>query len=423
MAVTPILQSISAFDVTKQKYKEIIDESVVYYCAIVYFNATGSTEFIRSNKLTIYDSTTGEIVATHIYNSTSFINKIPTNLTGISNGNYYYATIELFDQIDAGGNSLGLSSAKQFWCLSSPTIVVTRPESNIQNYGYSSYNFVAEFTMYTDGSEELNLGVSNKIQSYQFDLYKGSYSAATLEASSGLIFNTGSTIDDNTYIINYIFNNLQTDATYFVKINITTEQGMTDEVISHTVGIATESLTFSVAQVTNKSCDGYIEVQSNITNISGYTNANYTVGDGYIDLTKTGDYVLWGYDPETGERDDTITFPYIISGDDVQSRWSFLIAGKDFTPSINSPIIPNDESYILRLRDYNDINGGYLYYRNDGTNVWLEFYVYQIDNINDNMTFVQSNQLLASDITSDTMLYILLRCNDGWYDVTLSDSL
>ena len=421
MAVTPILQSINAFDVTAINYTEDTNN----YCAILSFTMSGDLSFVRSNDLTIYNANNGSLVTTITTNTTELICKIPTNQNGLINGNQYYATVTVYDQIGGGsgtGNNLGVSSAKQFWCLPSPTLEFTAPAADIPDYNYSNYNFIAQFTMYESGSP-LITQIPNKIQSYQFDLYKGSAEGATLINSSGVIFNSGATIDDNVFTINYMFGGLESASTYYAKLTITTEQGMVVIGNSNEITIVTESLTFAVAKVTNKPCDGYIEVQSNITNITGYTNADYTEGSGYIDLTEQGDYVVWGYDPTDGSPDESITFPYSEEDGIPQSKWSFFFACKDLNPSTSNPYVEGDVSYILRLSNYDRTNGGYLYYRDDETYVWLEFYAFNNNSVNSINTYVLSNKLSKSGITSSTPLYVMLRCNDGWYDVVLSTTL
>ena len=72
MAITPVIQSISAFSVING--------------TTIKFNIVGNSELIRSNKVSIYD-TDNTLVATNINNSTRLENIIPPNLEGISDGN------------------------------------------------------------------------------------------------------------------------------------------------------------------------------------------------------------------------------------------------------------------------------------------------------------------------------------------------
>ena len=248
MAITPVIQSISAFSVING--------------TTIKFNIVGNSELIRSNKVSIYD-TDNTLVATNINNSTRLENIIPPNLEGISDGNSYYAVVDVYAQVDAGGESLGTSVGRQFWCLPIPTLVFTAPSSDVA-ISDSSYNFVARFTMYPGTTIE---GVFNKIQSYRFDLYKGIDIAQSLVNTSGDIFGTGTEITSNIYQVSYNFNGLENNTEYFVELIITTQQGMVLNITSESVSVIMTSETFAPAEVSNNKMAGYIEVKSNITNL------------------------------------------------------------------------------------------------------------------------------------------------------------
>ena len=89
MAITPVIQSISAFSATNG--------------TTIIFNIVGNSELIRSNKVTIYD-TDNTLVATNINNSTRLENIIPPNLEGISDGNSYYAVVDVYGILLLDGN-------------------------------------------------------------------------------------------------------------------------------------------------------------------------------------------------------------------------------------------------------------------------------------------------------------------------------
>ena len=170
-----------------------------------------------------------------------------------------------------------------------------------------------------------------------------------------------------------------------------------------------DDITFASAQVNNNSCDGYIEVRSNITNILGHTNANFVEGSGEIDLTNYGDYVIWGYNPQTQEVEYSVSFP--------SSNWSVLISAKNLIPSISSPNDNNDKTYMLHMSSGNNKNGIYLYTRSDDNDLWIDMYIVR----NTDITYIQSNPI-SKPSESDTV-YILLRNSDGWSDIQLSDTL
>ena len=398
MAVTPVLQNINAFDVTEG--------------TTIYFSVNGSTEFIRSSVVTFTDNETGLDVATNTYSTTQLYNIIPPDLDGIKNGKQYSVRVDVFTQIDPSGHeSAGTSIAKPVWCLPSPTLEFTAPSgAGTTNIEVSSYTFSATFTMYNDAS--LVSKVLNRVQSYTFDLYNGTLDVSSMVESSGTIYGTGTHVTDTEYILEHTFNGLLNNNSYYVILTITTEQGMGEKSISSYILPMLSDISFAVAEVRYNSCKGYIEVQSNITTISGYTNAPFDIGEREIDLTNAGDFVVWGYDPITGNREYSISFP--------TTDWSILISAKNLIPSIGSAIINGDESFLLRLASYDLLNFLSIYARSDGTNFWVELYIK--DNINkDNILFIQSNFL--TNVTDSTPIYILLRYIEGHYDIKISTEL
>lgn len=403
MSVTPVIQTINAFDVANG--------------TTVRFNIVGNTDLIRSNKISIYD-TDNILVATNIYNSTRLENIIPANLQGLTNGNSYYAIIDVYNTLDASGDSVGTSLGKQFWCLPTPTLTLTMPASDI-TISETSQEFIARYTMYPNMTIS---DVENKIQFYRFNLYKGAPPAQVLVNTSRDIYGAGSEISSGVYQINYNFNNLENNSEYYVELIITTQQGMSLTATSHSVTISLSDETFTAAEVTNYTCEGYIEVKSNITNLLGYTNADFEDGDGYIDLTEDGKYVIWGYDPILEEDTYPLTFPTTNMSGHLLMQWSAILEVFDLNSSVTNPYNEEDTSYIFKCTDLVGSNGVYLYLRREGNNIWGELYaVTDLDELM-STAYVKSNTLAIAD-GSNTHIYILIRCSAGWYDVQLSTSL
>lgn len=403
MSVTPVIQTINAFNVANG--------------ITVTFNIVGNSNLIRSNKLSIYD-TSNNLVATNINSSTKLENIIPPNFSGLSNGNSYYAIIDVYTTTDASGTSEGTSLGKQFWCLPTPTLVFTAPANDI-TISETSQEFVARFTMYPDAVIE---DVENKIQFYKFNLYKGASPTQTLVKTSGEIYGTGTAISSNIYQVNYNFNELENNYEYYVELLVTTQQGMTVKAVSHNIVVSLSEETFTAAEVTNYPCEGYIEVKSNITNLLGYTNANFTDGDGVIDLTEDGKFVMWGYDPELEEDIYSLTFPTTNMNGYTLMQWSAILEVFNLNDSSSFPYNEEDTSYIFKSVDLANSRGVYLYLRRDGNTVWCELYAVSDLEMFTPTTFVQSNTLTISS-DSNTHIYILIRCSRGWYDVLLSTSL
>ena len=403
MSVTPVIQTINAFDVVNG--------------TTVRFNIVGNTDLIRSNKISIYD-TDNILVATNIYNSTRLENIIPANLQGLTNGNSYYAIIDVYNTLDASGDSVGTSLGKQFWCLPTPTLTLTMPASDI-TISETSQEFIARYTMYPNMTIS---DVENKIQFYRFNLYKGVPPAQVLVNTSRDIYGAGSEISSGVYQINYNFNNLENNSKYYVELIVTTQQGMSLTATSHSVTISLSDETFVAAEVTNHTCEGYIEVKSNITNLLGYTNANFEDGNGYIDLTEDGKYVIWGYNPILEEDTYPLTFPTTNMSGHSLMQWSAILEVFDLNSSVTNPYNEKDTSYIFKCTDLVGSNGVYLYLRREGNNIWGELYaVTDLDELM-STAYVKSNTLAIAD-GSNTYIYILIRCSAGWYDVQLSTSL
>lgn len=401
MAVTPVLQNINAFDVSDG--------------TIIYFSVSGSTEFVRSSIVTFKDYNTGDVVATNTYSTTQLFNVIPPDLEGLENGQRYYVVVDVYSQVDPTGHtSMGTSAAKPAWCLPNPTLDFIAPTGSMTtNIETSTYTFELLFEMYEDSS--LISEVTNKVQSYKFDLYNGTEGTSVLADTSGLIYGTGELVpgSDVDYILQHTFNGLVNNNSYFVTVTITTERGMVLEATSLYVVPRLDDITFAVAQVRNNSCNGYIEVQSNITNIAGYTNATFTEGDGYIDLTQNNKYIIWGYNPNTNTEDNTLSFP--------TDEWSMLLSAKNLIPSDSNPFTLGDKSYILRLSNYDELREIYVYIRADESNYWLELYSINGATEDSYATFIQSN--ILTSITDSTDVYILIRFSNGWYDIQWSTTL
>lgn len=404
MAVTPVLQNINAFDVSEG--------------TTIYFSVSGATEFIRSSVVTFRDIELDIDVATNTYSTTQLFNIIPPNLEGIENGKQYAVRIDVYSQVSPEGHeSMGTSVAKPVWCLPSPTLEFTSPSGEVGQdvtvIETSSYVFDALFEMYDD--ESLLSDVTNRIQSYKFDLYNGTIGVSSLVETTGFIYGTGTPVSGNPlqYTLQHAFNGLGNNNSYYAIVTIITEHGMEIQSISSYILPQLGDITFNVANVKNNSCDGYIEVQSNITNITGYTNASYEIGDDIIDLTSPGDFVVWGYNPNTGEEEYSISFS--------NTNWSLLLSAKNLIPSISSPNIGIDNTHLLKMGDYENTSVLYAYARqDDDNNMWIELYVIDANNMN-SMSFIQSNVL--NNVTSSTLIYILLNCVNGCYSIQLSTTL
>ena len=223
------------------------------------FNIIGGTEVIRSNKIYIYDLSDNSLICTHLYVSTESIHELPPNTSSsivyasgkssadFTNNTQYYAQIQTFTDTNGTQGASGLSIAKLFWCLPTPTLTLSTIPTTIST---TSYNVSATYTPNTSGS------ATNEIQEFQFNLY--SAIGALLQTSGVVLYGGG--VD-----LSYNFSGLEVDSTYYVTLDVTTTQGMNVSAQSNTFTVSIDTPTMGSASVVNNGCDGYISVTSNLS--------------------------------------------------------------------------------------------------------------------------------------------------------------
>lgn len=241
----PTLNQINAFNATQG--------------TTISFNIIGGTEVIRSNKIYIYDLSDNSLICTHLYVSTESIHELPANTDSsmvyasgkssadFTNNTQYYAQIQTFTDTNGTQGASGLSVAKLFWCLPTPTLTIATIPSTIST---TSYNVSATYTSNTSGS------ATNEIQQFQFNLYSGV--GALLQTSSVILYGDG--VD-----LSYNFSGLEVNSIYYVTLDVTTTQGMNVSVQSNTFTVSIDTPTMGSASVVNNGCDGYISVTSNLS--------------------------------------------------------------------------------------------------------------------------------------------------------------
>lgn len=241
----PTLNQINAFNATQG--------------TTIDFNIIGGTEVIRSNKIYIYDLSDNSLICTHLYVSTESIHELPPNTSSsivyesgkssadFTNNTQYYAQIQTFTDVGGTQGGSGLSIAKLFWCLPTPTLTLSTIPTTIST---TSYNVSATYTPNTSG------GATNEIQEFQFNLYSA---IGTLLQTSGVVL-YGEGVD-----LSYNFSGLEVDSTYYVTLDVTTTQGMNVSAQSNTFTVSIDTPTMGSASVVNNGCDGYISVTSNLS--------------------------------------------------------------------------------------------------------------------------------------------------------------
>ncbi len=223
------------------------------------FNIIGGTEVIRSNRIYIYDLSDNSLICTHLYVSTESIHELPPNTSSsivyasgkssadFTNNTQYYAQIQTYTDTNGTQGASGLSVAKLFWCLPTPTLTLSTIPTTIST---TSYNVSATYTPNTSGS------ATNEVQEFQFNLY--SAIGALLQTSGVVLYGDGVNLS-------YNFSGLDIGSTYYVTLGVTTTQGMSVNAQSNTFTVSIDTPTMGSATVSNNGCDGYISVISTLS--------------------------------------------------------------------------------------------------------------------------------------------------------------
>lgn len=177
------------------------------------------------------------------------------------------------------------SNARGAWILPNPTIVFDTISETISTTSYTiglTYNT----------NQITSIGqVYNPPQSMDFTLYKNIDGEWESVQNSGNVYNSGNALSDSSYYANYPFSLLNNGATYKVGVSITSLLGM--ESVAETTPFTVNATTYQISafSVNNDSCNGKIDIVSNIIDVAG-TSSTEPV-DGEIDLTNNGAYCTW----------------------------------------------------------------------------------------------------------------------------------
>ena len=237
---------------------------------IIDFNIIGGTEIVRSNKIYIYDLSDNSLICSHLYVSTESIHELPPNddvsivyASGKSsadfvNGKQYYACIQTFTDAAGTEGASGVSLAKLFWCLDDPSITFTFPESGTASIATTSCNATVSFNTNVSTS----LDITNAPQQYEFILYT---SVGTPVESSGVIIGSGEQVGTTSvYTLSYNFTGLENNKSYYIRLNVTTTEGMFVTSQTDTFIVDAGGVTIGAATAINDACGGYINIVSNL---------------------------------------------------------------------------------------------------------------------------------------------------------------
>lgn len=255
----PTINQINAFNATQG--------------TVIDFNIIGGTELVRSNKIYIYDLSDNSLICTHLYPSTESIHELPPNndadivyadgksSADFVNNKQYYAQIQTFTNVAGTQGESGLSVAKLFWCLPTPSLEFDTIPASIS---ITSYNATAT---YDSNITSQSVTVPNIVQQYQFDLYTVT---GTLVQSSGVIVGNGEQEGATTvWDLSYNFSGMTPNTSYYFTLSVTTTEGMTLTTQSSTFMVSIDTPTLGKATVVNDACNGYISVTSNLSSEYG----------------------------------------------------------------------------------------------------------------------------------------------------------
>lgn len=345
MALTrPVLLPVSAFDATQPQ--------------TFIFTVPGVSTQIIANQLTVRNQSDNSIVYQEKFETFKYEHEM--NADELVNGNYYNATLSVFD---SDGNQSPESIPIQFYCYTTPTLSFTNlPVNNIiQN---SSYNF--EFTYNQNEQESLN--------TYVVNLYN--VAGSVISSSSTQYVQDGTPPYSNSYLIT----GLENATTYSIEVVGTTINGtiISTGLANFTVQYLRPDI-FTLVELTNNCDEGYISIRSNIVSIEGTSNPDPPVfiGDTEVDLTESDSWVEWNQG-------------YRINGDFIAKLWFR-------NPSVNTQIL-----------EFSNIAGQtiQLYYREGYENVnsenmqsYIEVFVNSVEN---NSYYIFSNFI---DTLEETQYY------------------
>lgn len=359
MALTkPILNPVNAWDVSNGQ--------------TFTFNVVGGDQ-VLGNILYIVDNATNTVVYTLSTVSFKYEAVVPSNASGLENGNYYSAYIvtkNSLNQTSVASNTI------QFYCYTTPTWYFSNisPSTTINN------SSVMPILYYNQIQGEA-------LSDYTINLYD---SGRHLLSTSGIKY-TGSSASTQT--VSFTFYGLEDNTAYFVEGVGHTVGGtlLKTELIGFTVSyVAPES--FDVLLVQNNCDDGYITYYSLAYIIEGDSNPSpppYFVSQGKVgvDLTGDGSWVKW----------DSSNSNFIIPQDFTLKAWVLY-------PNIDTDLITLSngiDNIIIQLN----------YYPFDRTKLIASV------SVNNNQYFAYSNLINKPSNTAE--LCIQMRKVNNLYEVVL----
>ena len=363
-------------------YLPAIDSYDIETGITISFTANNAYTAVKATRVFVEDAT-GNPIGNHLYTNSdtsiaSTIHPLPrkSSASWVWNDATKYLNnkqivIYIRTYIDAAGTiEMGTSNKVAVWCLPTPTIQIQIDEPTIES---TSYNVAAIYTAN-------NASVSNNVNEVQFSLYSKynfkKYKANQLIAQSPIIYSSGIYIGNGQYQLNYEFEGLVNNCTYYITVDCKTSRNMTTSDGYNKANIVTPHVTIGsidAVALTNNACDGCVDVRSYITKMEGQTASEVepTITPDGIDLSE-----------------DALIFH---DGLAFSSNYSVSFWGKDFTYAVSSGEFLED--YTLKFDgEYGAIR---VYMVEDETHTYHKalMYVYPLNEFKGVVTYIESNEV------------------------------
>lgn len=372
MALTqPQLAKIDSFDINDgilNRFKLALSGSVDVSKAQlrIYDNLTAILVYSNDNVGLVKASTSGDL-STYTFPNYNYI-------TSIQNGNTYYMTVAVATNVLPTVWS-PTSNGTIFSCYTTPHFTFRNIASGTI---FSQSNFTVALSYEQAEGELLN--------SYNLQLYK-------VVGSTQTLLRTSPTLYDNNYL--YTFQNIPTipseSTTTYYKIIVNgntiggTQFSNTSSLfkVSYTIYANSPLLT-----INNYYSEGYISIQSNITNIMGVANPPLIIPYNNVDLTAVGSSVKWS---NSFSFSDDYTVQFWLKKLTLWSEFSYMSGDTD-----------NDKLSLYYIVD-----------PRDSTKIRIALYAYTA--YASYPYYLESNAIKAPLATE--FLYINFRINKGLYEL------
>ena len=275
----------------------------------------------------------------------------------------------------------GNSNKVSAWALPNPTIIIdTIGTNNIINT--TSYTIGATYN--TNIQTSIINDVYNPPKTVEFELYELTGGEWELIQTSGVVYNGGTMVNEDSYYMNYTFKGMSNGSTYKVAMRITSLLGMVVKGESNAFSIDAVVYQLGAFSVNNDGCSGRIIIKSDIINISGRSEVEPE--DGEIDLSG-GDGCTWSEGLSfTNNWTSRIWLYNPMIAPSISSEYAVAHLGSSSTGGVIDIYVLEDNS--------------------DTDYVKVGLYIYPVGYEGSVVTYIESNSVPLASISQSTPLCI-----------------